>query len=344
MTARLLAAMVGHRTRAVQQRAAEQHRGEDESLERYIRESKTMDTSSLWLMAAPRGWLIVALAAMTPWFVQGAPPSRLALAVGGLLLAYRALNRVTGGMASLSGAAIAAATVAPFARASMSEEPAPAPSMLLEPDRTAEAPDGLIAQATDVSFRYRPEGEPVLNGCSLRIDRGARFLLEGQSGSGKTTFASVLAGLNKPDSGLLLVDGLDRSVLGATGWRKRVVMAPQAHDNYLVTGSLAFNLLMGREWPADATALAEAESLCHELGLGDLLRRLPSGIHQVVGETGWQLSQGERVRVFLARALLQKPDLLVLDESFSALDPENVVRSIHCVLNRARTVLAIAHT
>jgi len=337
--------MVGHRTRVVQQASQEQHRSEDESLERYIRESRSMDASSLWLTAVPRGWLMVALAAMTPWFVQGAPPSRLALGVGGLLLAYRALHRVTGGLSSLSGAAIAASALSPLIRGSATEEAAPAPSMVLAREPGGDAPnDTVLAQATDISFRYRSEGEPVLSGCSLRIERGARFLLEGQSGSGKTTFASVLAGLNKPDSGLLLVDGLDRSVLGGSGWRRRVVMAPQAHDNYLVTGSLAFNLLMGRQWPADAAALAEAESVCHELGLGDLLRRLPSGLHQIVGETGWQLSQGERVRVFLARALLQNPELLVLDESFSALDPENVVRSIHCVLNRAKTVLAIAHT
>ena len=175
--------------------------------------------------------------------------------------------------------------------------------------------------------------------------RGARAcVLEGPSGSGKTTFASMLAGLQPPDSGLLLVDGLDRSVLGPAAWRSRVVLAPQSHDNYLMAGSLAFNLLMGRRWPAAPQDIAEAEAVCQELGLGDLLRRLPSGIHQIIGETGWQLSQGEKVRVFLARALLQRPDLLVLDESFGSLDPENVSRALRCVSNRAGTVLAIAHT
>jgi ABC-type bacteriocin/lantibiotic exporter with double-glycine peptidase domain len=169
------------------------------------------------------------------------------------------------------------------------------------------------------------------------------LLVEGESGAGKTTLASILAGLEAPDSGLLLVDGLDRSILGTAGWRQRVVMAPQAHDNYLVTGSLAFNLLMGRRWPAQHGDLVEAEQICRELGLGDLLDRLPGGLHEMVGETGWRLSQGERTRVFLARALLQKPNLLVLDESFSALDAENVDRSIRCVVRRASTVVAAAH-
>ena len=65
-----------------------------------------------------------------------------------------------------------------------------------------------------------------------------------------------------------------------------------------------------------------AEAICRDLELGSLLGKMPNGIHQVVGETGWQLSHGERSRVFLARALLQQADVLILDESFAALDPE----------------------
>jgi ATP-binding cassette subfamily B protein len=100
---------------------------------------------------------------------------------------------------------------------------------------------------------------------------------------------------------------------------------------------------MGRQWPPQAADLTEAETICRELGLGDLLERLPGGLHQMVGETGWQLSQGERTRVFLARALLQNPDVLILDETLGALDPENVDRASRCLQKRARTVLAIAH-
>src|SRR5262249_13745101 len=108
--------------------------------------------------------------------------------------------------------------------------------------------------------------------------------------------------------------------------------------------SLAFNLLMGCRWPPQAVDLVEAERVCRELGLGDLLDSMPGGLHQFVGETGWQLSQGERTRVFLARALLQKPDVLILDESFGGLDPENIDRASRCVQQRAETIIAVAHT
>lgn len=70
---------------------------------------------------------------------------------------------------------------------------------------------------------------------------------------------------------------------------------------------------------------------------------MPGGLQQMVGETGWQLSQGQRARVILARALLQNPELLILDESWGALDPENVERAIRCIAARAPAVIAIAH-
>jgi len=202
----------------------------------------------------------------------------------------------------------------------------------------------IAVDVRDVTFAYPGRGEPVVRQCSLRIPRGARVLLEGASGSGKTTLGSLIAGLRRPMSGVVLIDGLDRSVVHADTWRQRVLMTPQAHDNYLIGGSLAFNLLLGRRWPPLQSDFAEAEDVCRELGLGDLLDRMPSRLNQTVGEMGWQLSQGERTRVFLARALLQRADVLVLDETFSALDPENIDRVIRCVQRRTPTLLAIAHT
>jgi ATP-binding cassette, subfamily B, bacterial len=83
--------------------------------------------------------------------------------------------------------------------------------------------------------------------------------------------------------------------------------------------------------------------MCEELGLGELLERMPSGLEQMVGETGWQLSQGERSRVFLGRALLQNAEVVVLDESLAALDPENLARCVGCIMKRAKSALVVAH-
>ena len=198
-------------------------------------------------------------------------------------------------------------------------------------------------QARDLNFRYRPLGRPVLQDCSLQIYPGDRLLLEGPSGGGKSTLAAVLTGLRAAESGSLLLWGFDRQLLGGEEWRKRVVMAPQFQENYVFSETFAFNLLMGRRWPPTPEDLEEAESICQELGLGELLQRMPSGFQQTLGESGWQLSHGERSRLFIARTLLQKADLMVLDESFGALDPENLERALQCVLRRASTLLVIAH-
>jgi ABC-type bacteriocin/lantibiotic exporter with double-glycine peptidase domain len=168
-------------------------------------------------------------------------------------------------------------------------------------------------------------------------------LLEGPSGGGKSTLATLLLGLRLPESGLVLLGGLDRHTLGAAGWRQRVVAAPQFHDNHVLTGTFAFNLLLGRRWPPHPEDMAQADALCRALGLGALLDRMPAGLLQMVGETGWQLSQGERSRLYIARTLLQGADCLLLDESFAALDPETLHQALQCVLERAPTLLVIAH-
>jgi len=77
--------------------------------------------------------------------------------------------------------------------------------------------------------------------------------------------------------------------------------------------------------------------------LGDLIKRMPAGLQQMLGESGWRLSHGERSRLYIARALLQNADLMILDESFAALDPETLALSLRCVLRRAPTLMVIAH-
>ena len=100
---------------------------------------------------------------------------------------------------------------------------------------------------------------------------------------------------------------------------------------------------MGRGWPPTQKDFEEAGNICRELGLGNLLDRMPAGLLQMVGETGWQLSHGERSRLYMARALLQNSDVVILDESFAALDPENLRQCLQCALARASTLLVVAH-
>ena len=203
--------------------------------------------------------------------------------------------------------------------------------------------DEPVLEAAGVAFRHGGRGAAVFEGLNLRIGRGDRVLLEGPSGAGKSTLASLLAGLREPEAGSLLLGGLDRWTVGAAEWRRRVAAAPQFHENHVLTGTFAFNLLMGRGWPATEQDLADAEAVCRELGLGELLARMPSGLQQMVGEGGWQLSHGERSRLFIARALLQRGDMLVLDESFAALDPESLARALRAVIARAPALVVIAH-
>lgn len=344
MTHDLVERMSGHRTRLAQLTPERWHDGEDQALDRYLENSKAMDRGNALLSGVvPRGWLILGLCGLAPAFLKAdasAGPA-LAIGLGGVILAYQALRRLMAGTSQLVGAAIAWRQVGPLFRAAA--QAAPAPGIAPGP-----APAGLserqtVLEAHDLTFRYPDRTEPALRGANLRIERGDWLLLEGTSGGGKSTLAGLLAGLRQPNSGLLLAGGLDRPTLGPAGWRKRVAAAPQYHENHILASPLAFNLLMGRHWPPKIEDLREAEAVCRELGLGELLERMPAGIMQMVGETGWQLSQGERSRVFLARALLQNPQLVLLDESFAALDPENLRQCLECVLRRAETLLVVAH-
>ncbi|MFL5385412.1 MAG: ATP-binding cassette domain-containing protein [Longimicrobiaceae bacterium] len=108
----------------------------------------------------------------------------------------------------------------------------------------------------------------------------------------------------------------------------------------MLTG--AFAVLMGR-WPPTPADLRDAERVCRGLGLGPLLDRMPGGIFQMVGETGWQLSHGERSRLFVARAVLQRPEVLILDESFAALDPETLRSTLEYLFAGDAALVAIAH-
>ena len=338
MTHDLVESMVGHRTRLAQLPSEQWHTGEDEALAQYLDSSRHMDRSTTALLAiVPRGWLVLGLLGLAPAFVAGASSiGRLAVAVGGMLLAYRALKRLGAGAWQLAGAAVAWQRVSILYRSAMRPE-------ALGLGRVTPGADSPVVEARDLAYRYHDRQQPVLRDCSLRIRAGDRVVLEGPSGGGKSTLVSLLAGLRAPNAGQVLVDGFGFQDLGAVRWRQRIAVAPQFHENYVLTDTFAFNLLMGRPGVPGPADLQEAEDVCQELGLGGLLARMPAGMLQMVGETGWQLSHGERSRLYIARALLQGAEVVVLDESFAALDPENLKRVMECVARRAPSLLVIAH-
>lgn len=346
MTHDLIERLVGHRTRLAQESQEQWHDGEDEALARYLEVSRDLDRSALRLMALiPRGWLIVGLLGLTPAFVASrSSPVNLAIALGGILLGYRAFTRLSRGLWNLADAAISWKQVAPLFRAAARPQVVGLP--LLRSSSTgppAHENGHKLVEAHELIFRYQDRGEPVLRKCSLSMGVGDRILLQGPSGGGKSTLASLLVGMRTPQSGLLLLEGLDWPTLGMDGWRRRIVSAPQFHENHVLTETFAFNLLMGRRWPPAEGDMREAAEICRELGLGELLQRMPAGLLQMVGETGWQLSHGERSRLYIARALLQGAGIIILDESFAALDPESLRCSLNCVLKRASTLMVIAH-
>ncbi len=343
--------IVGHRTRLAQEVPERWHDGEDESLAGYLDRSEELDRRTLGLQVViPRGWLLVGLAAMAPAFIAGAEIGALGASVGGVVFAWMSLARLGGGIDQLATAYVAWQRVAPLYHAAAGKFPA---SLGGDKPRRPTAPEYINAQpaapgeavleAVDVSYRHANRANDVLTDCDLVVRAGDRILLQGPSGSGKSTFASLLTGMQSPRSGLMLARGLDMSCLGEAGWRARVSAAPQFHENHVLSETFAFNLLMCRSWPPRHADLDEARVVCEELGLGPLLARMPGGMYQMVGESGWQLSHGEQSRLFIARALLQHSDVVILDESLAALDPENMATTLKCMRARATSLIVIAH-
>lgn len=340
MTNRLVENMTAHRTRVAQETAAHWHDGEDADLDRYLQTSERLDRAAARITAGlPRAYVIAGILALVPAFLNGTSSlTQLAVTFGAILFAATALERLSFGFSDVAASWIAWQVAAPLLAAARE---APRHSAAVNDQLT---PTGIpVLHAQSLSFTHPSRLQPVLAGCALSIHRGDQILLEGNSGSGKSTLAAILAGSRDATSGFVLAGGLDRSTLGDEAWRRRIALAPQYHDNHIVAAPLIFNLLMARAYPHIAQDVAEAAEVCRELGLNDLIDRMPAGLNQFVGDTGWRLSQGERSRIFLARALLQKAETVVLDESLAALDPENLRQCLECVLRRAPTLMLIAH-
>jgi ATP-binding cassette, subfamily B, bacterial len=199
-------------------------------------------------------------------------------------------------------------------------------------------PGPLSVRFEHVHFAY-PGGVEALAEVDLAITPRTKMAVVGETGSGKTTFAKLLTRLMDPSRGRVLLGGVPLPEVSFSSLRSRVVMVPQ--DGFLFDASVAENVRYGRP---DATD-SEIEAAFASLGLADWLESLPAGVRTEVGERGESLSVGERQLVAIGRAYLADPDLLVLDEATSAVDPATEVRLQQALdsLTRGRTTVTIAH-
>ncbi|MEJ5915707.1 ABC transporter ATP-binding protein [Pseudokineococcus sp. 1T1Z-3] len=196
----------------------------------------------------------------------------------------------------------------------------------------------LDLRVEGLGYSY-PGGPPALSDVDLVVPPGTRVAVVGRTGSGKTTLARLVTRLQDPSTGRVLVGGQDLREVRSASLRRRVAMVPQ--EGFLFEGSVAENVALGRE----GATRDDVERVVHELGLTAWAADLPDGLDTRVGQRGESLSAGERQLVSLARARVADPDLLVLDEATSAVDPGLDV-AIGAALERlmaGRTSVTIAH-
>jgi len=189
----------------------------------------------------------------------------------------------------------------------------------------------------DVSFSY--DDKQVLNELSLTIPAGSFTAIIGPSGSGKTTILDLIIGLMQPASGSVLVDEVPLQNFDIHRWRRTIGYVPQ--ETMLLHDSVFNNVSLGDSEVTEAdvvSALQAAEAWA-------FTEKLPEGVHSNVGERGGRLSGGQRQRIMIARALVHRPRLLILDEATTALDPQSeaaICRTLQ-KLRGNQTILAISH-
>lgn len=188
-----------------------------------------------------------------------------------------------------------------------------------------------------VSFGYSPD-RPVIQDFSTDIGPGRPTLIIGNSGCGKSTLAKLASGLYMPDNGHIVANDSDLAEHEARSVRQTIAYLPQEAD--LFSGSIRDNLLMAKP---DATDMEIARALAGSAST--FVADLPNGIHTEVGEAGGHLSGGQRQRIALARALLQDPKALILDEPTSSLDPGSahlIIKTLK-MLAKDKTLVVISH-
>lgn len=190
----------------------------------------------------------------------------------------------------------------------------------------------------NVNFTY-PKRNRTLSEIDMHIRKGKMTALVGRSGGGKSTITDIVLGLQVPESGQVLFDGIDLSKWKQNSIREKVGYVPQ--DPMLFHASIRDNLL----WVNESATEQELWESLELANASEFIRELPQGIETIVGERGMRLSGGQRQRVVLAQALLRKPELMILDEATSSLDSESerLIQQAIEKISKKTTILVIAH-
>lgn len=190
-----------------------------------------------------------------------------------------------------------------------------------------------------VSFRYGPDLPLVLDGIDVEIHEGERVALVGSSGAGKSTMASLIPRFYDVEDGDVRLDGVDVRHVGLQSLRSHIGIVPQ--EPMLFAGTVQENLAYGRPEASDA----EIQEMARRAHAHEFISRFPDGYEQMVGERGVTLSAGQRQRIAIARVMLRKPAVLILDEASSSLDAESeaLVQDALDHLMAGRTTVVIAH-
>ncbi len=325
----LVEAIAGHRTTRLQMHPERRRRQLDTGLSGYLAMARTADARArLLLVSLPSLWTIGALGCLLPVSLAGGlEATGLAITVGATLLGARAVNALVGSIAAGLRAEVAFAQLGELLEAASRPVAVGRPAVLRG--------HGDAIRASGLVYCHAGRTRPTLSGVDLAISPGERLLVTGASGGGKSTLGAVLVGLRSPQAGQL--------AFPSGGDRPAAMAAPQFHENHVFSATLAENLYPAHMGPLSAAMEADARALLDRLGLGPLVERMPMGLMQRLGSGGLALSQGERSRICLARAVLADADLLVLDESFGALDPHSARQCLGAVRASARALVVIAH-